>query len=141
MTWVVDASVVVKWVVPEVLSDEAAQLLAGDEELIAPDLLEVEAANALWKKTMRRELSGREADRALELMHESGLVLRPTGPLLPRAVAIARRLAHPVYDCVYLALAEREGAPLVTADDRLTSRLRSRKVGVRIVDLRALAAG
>jgi predicted nucleic acid-binding protein len=136
---VVDASVAVKWVVPELLSDEAAQLLAGDEDLIAPDLLEVEAANALWKKTMRRELSGREADRALGLLHESGLVLRPTRPLLPRAAAIARRLSHPVYDCVYLALAETERAPLVTADERLASRLR-RKFGVRIVDVRAFGA-
>lgn len=140
MTWVVDASVAVKWVVPEVFSEQAAQLLVGDEELVAPDLLEVEAANALWKKTVRRELSGREAERALGLLLESGLVLRPTRPLLARAMTIARRIAHPVYGCVYLALAERERAPVITADERLASRLRPRKLRVQIVDVRTLAA-
>ena len=139
MTWVVDASVAVKWVVPEVLTDEAEQLLAGDEELVAPDLIEVEAANALWKKTVRREMSAAEADGALELLRESGLVLRPTGPLLPRAMRLAHRLGHPIYACVYLALAEREGARLVTADGTLAGRLRSKRLGARVVELRTLA--
>jgi predicted nucleic acid-binding protein len=58
MTYVVDSSVAVKWVVPEVLSDEADRILAGDDPLIAPDLLQVEAANALWKKAARKEISG-----------------------------------------------------------------------------------
>jgi predicted nucleic acid-binding protein len=50
---------------------------------------------------------------------------------------VARRLGHPVYDCVYLALAEREHAPFVTADHRLLRRS-LRKVDVTIVDLRTL---
>ena len=74
MTYVVDSSVAVKWVVPEVLSDEADRILAGDDPLIAPDLLQVEAANALWKKAARKEISGREAGRALEVLAESAIV-------------------------------------------------------------------
>ena len=102
------------------------------------DLLLVEAANALWKKTARKELSAREADRALGLLGESGLDLRPTALLLGRAMALARRLRHPVYDCVYLALAERERAALVTADARLLRRFSGRKVAPRVVDLATL---
>jgi predicted nucleic acid-binding protein len=42
--------------------------------------------------------------------------------LKDRALAIAIELRHPAYDCFYLALAERNTSPLVTADDRLIRR-------------------
>lgn len=138
MTWIVDASVAVKWVVPEVLSVQADRLLATGDDLLAPDLLLVEAANALWSKVTRGELSGVKARRALGLLRESGLDLRPTGPLLDRALALAQRLRHPVYDCVYLALAERERARFVTADARFVVRVKGRRLAARVVDLATL---
>jgi predicted nucleic acid-binding protein len=119
LSWVVDASIAVKWVIPEALSDLADRVRDGAEDVLAPDLLLVEVANALWRKTTAREISAREADAAFDLVRRSGIDLRPAGPLLPRAMDLARRLDHPVYDCVYLALAEREEATLVTADQRL----------------------
>ncbi len=133
---IIDASVALKWVIPEVLSDKADRLRAGDDELLAPDLLLVEVANALWKKTAGREISPAEADRAFDLVSESGIDLRPTAPLLTRAMHIARRLNHPVYDCVYLALADREHASFVTADRRLLRRIPTRTLQVAVVDLR-----
>jgi len=136
LTWIIDASVALKWVIPEVLSDKADRLRAGDDEILAPDLLLVDAANALWKKTVSREISPAEADRALDLLSESGIDLRPTAPLLTRAMDIARRLNHPVYDCVYLALADREQASFVTADRRLLRRVPARTLHVAVVDLR-----
>ena len=140
MTWVVDASIALKWVIPEALSDAATRLRDGEDEFLAPDLLLVEVANALWKKTTSGEISAREADVALDLVAQSGIDLHPTGPLLPRAMEVARRLAHPVYDCVYLALAEREHIALVTADQRLVRRLSSRKFGVSVVDVRTISS-
>jgi predicted nucleic acid-binding protein len=44
---VVDASVTIKWFVPEPLSDEADRLLGGGDALFAPDLGRV--------KTLRRK--------------------------------------------------------------------------------------
>ena len=140
MTWVVDASIAIKWVIPEVLSDAANRLRDGEDEFLAPDLLLVEVANALWKKMKTEEISAREADGALNLVGQSGIDLHPTGPLLPRAMEVARRLDHPVYDCVYLALAEREQTALVTADQRLLRRLSSRRFGVSVVDLRTIVS-
>ena len=140
MTWVVDASIAIKWVIPEALSDAANRLRDGEDEFLAPDLLLVEVANALWKKTTSGEISAREADVALDLVAQSGIDLQPPGPLLPRAMEVARRLAHPVYDCVYLALAEREHIALVTADQRLLRRLSSRKFGVSVVDVRTISS-
>jgi predicted nucleic acid-binding protein len=135
MSVVVDASVAVKWVTPETLSEHADRLLARDEALLAPDLLLVEAANALWKKATRGEISPREAARALDLLRGSGVDLRPTSPLLARAMEVARLLDHPVYDCVYLALAERERATVVTADARLLQQARRRRLRISVVDL------
>ncbi|MGH7893075.1 MAG: type II toxin-antitoxin system VapC family toxin [Candidatus Binatia bacterium] len=136
MTWVVDASVAVKWVVPESLSEHADRLLGSEDPLMAPDLLMIEAANALWKKARRAELSAAEAARALDVLTSSGIVVCQAQPLLGRALAMAQRLDHPVYDCVYLALAERERATLVTADERLLGRLARRRLRARVVDLR-----
>jgi predicted nucleic acid-binding protein len=42
-------------------------------------------------------------------------------PLLPRALEIAKQFRQTVYDCLYVALAEREGCELVTADDKLVN--------------------
>jgi predicted nucleic acid-binding protein len=139
VTWVADASVAIKWVIPEVLSDRADRLRSGDDDVLAPDLLLIEVANALWKKTASKEISPREADAAFDLVRQGGIDLRPTGPLLPRAMEIARRLDHPVYDCAYLALAEREQAAFVTADQRLLRRLATRKLGVSVIDLRTIS--
>jgi len=138
MTIVVDASVAVKWVIPEVLSDQASSLRGRTDRLLAPDLLLLEAANALWKKLMRREITAREPIRAIDLLMASGLDLRPSGPLLGRALTLARRSRHPVHDCLYVALAQAEGATLITADRRLLARIARGRARVAVMDLAAL---
>jgi predicted nucleic acid-binding protein len=138
MTIVVDASVAVKWVIPEALSDQAESLRGRADRLLAPDLLLPEAANALWKKLLRREITTREAAQAIDLLMASGLDLRPSGPLLGRALTLAQRLRHPVYDCIYVALAQAEGATLVTADQRLLARIARGRTRVAVVDLATL---
>ena len=100
-------------------SIESRQLLAHRIVLHAPDFLLIEAANVLWKKARRKEI----ADPQPYLEELSRLpdvvVLCPSVDLVARASAIALEIAHSVYDCLYLACAEVEGAPLVTADCRL----------------------
>ena len=39
--------------------------------------------------------------------------------LFTRAAVVSLDLEHPIYDCIYLALAERKGWPLATADQKL----------------------
>ena len=138
MTIVVDASVAVKWVIPEVLSDRASSLRGRTDRLLAPDLLLPEAANALWKKLMRREIIAREAAQAIDLLMASGLDLRPSGPLLGLALTLARRLRHPVHDCLYVALAQAEGSTLITADRRLLARIARGRARVAVMDLATL---
>jgi predicted nucleic acid-binding protein len=135
VSYIVDASVALKWVVPEPLSDRAAKLAEAGAPLLAPEVLVVEAANVLWRKTRRRELTSAEATRALALLDESGLDLQPVRPLVPRALELARILEHPVYDCVYLTLAERERLPLVSSDGRFLDAIKRRRLGIAVVDL------
>jgi predicted nucleic acid-binding protein len=135
VTYVIDASVAIKWLVPEALSEEALRLLDAGEELIAPEMLMIEAANVLWRKCLQRGLTGAEADQALRLLGESGLDLRPVRPLAARALELARTLGHPVYDCVYLSLAERERATLVSADDRFLAVVTRRRLKIAVSSL------
>jgi len=115
---VVDASVVVKWFLPEELAEAALRLAASDRAFLAPELLGAEVANALWKKQLRGEVEGTSAVAILENFRRVAIETFALMPLLPAAFAIASAAGHSVYDCLYLALAEREECPLVTADRR-----------------------
>jgi predicted nucleic acid-binding protein len=50
--------------------------------------------------------------------------------VIATALLLAMSLQHKAPDCVYLALAEREGASIATADDRLARLARSRGIAV-----------
>ncbi|HWB71110.1 MAG TPA: type II toxin-antitoxin system VapC family toxin [Egibacteraceae bacterium] len=126
---VVDASVVVKWFTLEPLHEEARALLLGADHLLAPDIVTVEVANALWAKAGRGEISEPASSRAVAALAGGGQPqLRPSTPLVPHAFELARRLDHPVYGCLYLALAEERDARLVTADARFATTAASQAV-------------
>ena len=115
---IVDASVAVKWVIDEAGSDRAALLLDG-RVLHAPRLLFIEAANALWAIARRGAIPAEGTDEALSALLEAPLRHEAETPeLVARAHRLACALDHPVYDCVYMALAIELGAPVVTADAR-----------------------
>jgi predicted nucleic acid-binding protein len=71
---VIDASVAVKWVIPEPDS-ERAEL---DRGLVAPDVLFAACANALWKKVRRGELTKGEAEIAAQTLEQADLTVVST---------------------------------------------------------------
>jgi predicted nucleic acid-binding protein len=123
MRYVFDSCVALKWVMPEVDSDKAIEVRSQFRqqivELLAPDVLAIEIAHALTKAERRGIIQPTEAAaKFVDLMN--GLpVLHPALPFLPRAFDISSRARLGVYDCLYVALAEREGCELLTADARL----------------------
>ena len=123
MTLVVDASVACKWFVAESGSAAAEALLAGDQMLLAPDLIVPEVCNAAWSKLRRGEIAPEQATAMVEGLPDLLDELAPSAPLAGRALTIANALAHPAYDCFYLALAELRDAQMVTDDRRLLARL------------------
>ncbi len=116
MTVVVDASVALKWVLDE--PGQAAADALIDLELAAPSLWLVEAANALWRRSQRGEISGLEAEERLAELFNAPVTAVAIEEDLPAALRLAQALGHPVYDCLYLALALRENTHVVTADAR-----------------------
>lgn len=127
MKYVLDASVAFKWLVLE--NDTAKALRLRDDfrkqlvELAAPAVFAVEVTHALT----RAERQGRvTAQQGVQLFQDL-LTLLPQEhaslPLLPRAYAISSQARIGVYDCLYVALAERENCELVTADDKLLKNL------------------
>jgi predicted nucleic acid-binding protein len=123
MTLVVDASVVLKWFVDEPESLQARALVEEADAFAAPDLIIAEVANVFWRKGRLGETSSAQATEALEeLMVEIDLFVA-CGELWSAAFRASEVLDHPVYDCFYLALAQRLDAPLVTADKRLLAQV------------------
>ena len=116
---VVDASVAVKWFVPEELSANAHRWLAPDYELLAPDLLWAELGNALWKKHRRRELDPQTAGRLLRDFSRVPIEYHASERWTESALDLAIRHGVTVYDGLYLALAAGNGCRVVTADRRL----------------------
>ena len=126
---VVDASLVVDWVAPGVDPAGPAGRLLDDlasrgEVLRAPSLLGQEVANALLTGVRRSRWSGAEADAAFAALRRLPVQIVESVALLPQAWDLARRYdEHPVYDMVYLAVAQMVGDVLHTADAALVSRL------------------
>ena len=123
MRYVLDASVALKWVLPEPDSPKAVALRDDFQrhihELLAPDVFVVEVAHALSRAERRRIIQPPEGGRRLADILRTLPQLHANLPLLPRAFEISSNMHIGVYDCLYVALAERERCQLVTADDRL----------------------
>ena len=118
---VVDASVAVKWVVPEVGSEAASDLLG--RELWAPSLWLAEAANALRKKTRRGELTEDEGRLRAKDLADAPVMSIELPILLPNAMRLAGDLGHSIYNCFYLAAALLRDTVLITADQRFVTKV------------------
>jgi predicted nucleic acid-binding protein len=117
--FVVDASVVVKWFVPEIHSDAARRLLSLSHEYFAPDLLFAETANTIWKKIRRGELTTEHGRQLVNDIGRSAVETVPCRVLAVDARELANATGRTVYDSLYLALAIRLKTRMLTADDRL----------------------
>jgi predicted nucleic acid-binding protein len=137
MRWVIDASVILKWIFPE--EDHELARRFKRQPLIAPDLIMSECVNAVWRRAGPEKMSPDQVDETLMLISRFGIDLHPSRELVRRAGAIAFALDHPAYDCFYLALSEREGCDLLTADTRLVARL-AEKPGATFARVSSLAS-
>jgi predicted nucleic acid-binding protein len=121
---IVDASVGLKWFVPEVHAAEARAWRSGPDELHVPAFFfDLEIANILWKKVRRAEITRADAELILGQLPALPLTRHPEPPLLASAFDLADRTERTVYDCLYLALAIQLGGRMVTADQRLYNSL------------------
>jgi predicted nucleic acid-binding protein len=133
MNLIVDASVAVKWVAEEPGSEKARDLVGSGDRLLAPDLVLAEAGNALRKKLARGIIDRVQAIIGVQIVERAFDELFPARPLVHAAIGLAFDLDHPVYDCIYLALAARENLSVVTADERLFRVARNARIEARLL--------
>lgn len=131
MIAVLDASAAVEVLLARPAGEEIAGLLAAAELVLAPDLYVAEISNALWKHA---RAAGQPAsysdllDDAVSLPDD----LVDSASLYREAFALSTAHNHPIYDALYLVVARRNNAGLLTVDRRLRSlaeRLDLRVVG------------
>ena len=139
MKYVLDASVAVKWTLPESDSGKALALLddidAGLIDAVAPNTFPVEVAHALTKAERRGVIPLGEAMLGLTEVMSSAVALHESVQLLMRAVELASEKRIGVYDCLYVALAEELDCELVTADARLVKVFRELSRIILLADL------
>jgi predicted nucleic acid-binding protein len=135
---VVDASVIVKWFIPEVGAAPAHALLAAGDELVAPEVARIEVASALVRKALREELTGADVETTLRAwcraLSEGQIFLLPNSEDIEAAAKLALELRHPLPDCLYLAIAERLGVALITADRAFARRAARRSNLVQVLE-------
>jgi predicted nucleic acid-binding protein len=135
---IVDASVAIKWFIPEGDHDPALRLRQARYALVAPDLMKIEVANALWRMQRKNELDSDECHSIIGALESGAVRYVSDGELFESAFRIARDIDHPVYDCMYLALARVERGKVVTADARFLDKAGRGGLGRLIQPLSAI---
>lgn len=99
--------------------DQAAAILERVDEIVVPDILHSELTNVVsrWVRAEKLPIElGRQTLRdAAALM----TWVEPAEAIWERALELAVEHEHPAYDTMYVALAERVSAPLITYDTKL----------------------
>jgi len=131
--FVVDASVAIKWFLPEIHSEAASRVLRSKRALLAPDLVWAEVGNTLWKKVRRNEITAEEAYGILRDFIRFPLRTYASKTLLPAAWELADQFGITVYDSLYLALVSGRGRSLVTADRKFYESIHKKPIGSRVV--------
>jgi predicted nucleic acid-binding protein len=120
LSYVIDASVAAKWILPEPDSDVAMVLLEqADARFHVPELCTAELANVLWKRSRRGEISSLDAVEAAAQLRDLPVRRHSHQTLITPALLIALQHGITVYDALYVALALSLDATVITADRTL----------------------
>jgi len=94
-----------------------AAAIEGAENLVAPDLIDVEMMSALRRLESFRRISPPAADRAVDRYFLLQIERFPARELVPSIWKLRKNFS--AYDAAYVALARSLNAPLLTCDRRL----------------------
>ncbi|MEH2360399.1 type II toxin-antitoxin system VapC family toxin [Nostoc sp.] len=123
--YVLDASIAIKWFIPEVYSDAARRLVASNHTFLVPDFFFPEVGNVLWKRVRRGEDTAENARQTLADLNAVPVEVYLSQPLMPLALDIALETDRAVYDSLYLALAITQQCQMVTADEKFYNALKT----------------
>ena len=135
MKYVLDASVAICWALPRPLTFQALNLRDDFQrqihELIAPSIYRGEVANGLTKAERQKIIAVGDAHQLIIDVPSTPPAMLAYEPLIHRAVEISSRTRAGFYDCLYVALGERENCEVVTVDDKLLRTLQTQFPFVR----------
>ncbi len=125
---VIDASVVVKWIIPgEPWEEEAKtlknEIVLGRVETYAPELIVYEVSSAIYKAIKNKILKAQDGVKALKAISSIGLnLVQISWHDAAEILELATSTGLTVYDSAYLWLSKMLKAKLVTADKELRRR-------------------
>ena len=137
--FIVDASVVLKWFLPEEDSDAALRLLEREKRFLVPGHLLAETTNAVWKRVRLHHFSIARGYEVVEKIGRTAVTFDVIScrDLAADAYKLAVAYDRSVYDAMYLALAMRRNSRLITADRRLYNAVAAApEIGPHIQSLR-----
>ena len=123
-SFVVDASVVLKWYLPdEQGAKQALYLLAefveGNLALHAPDLIDYEFVNAMWVAGQVGRINLEDRNDAVNNFLNIEINKTNIKKFFKSLLMLATEHNRSCYDAAYLALSDLVESPLVTGDKRL----------------------
>ncbi len=131
--YVVDASVGIKWFLPEVHSEAASRWPSLNASLHVPEFFSLELSSVLSKRIRRNELTPEEGEAMLKELHRLPLHKHANERLVNPAFALTVQTQQSLYDCLYLALAEAIDGQVVTADRKFYASLTTNRYGRRML--------
>ena len=137
--YILDASVAAKWFTRHEEPDREKALALRDRHrrrhcrLVLPEFGLIEVMNAI--RFSRRAVEA-DTSAALAALTDLQLDIVPADwDLLRKATAVAWTYRTSVYDAVYVALAERVGFPLLTADEELVKKMKGHSIVLRLREM------
>ncbi len=116
-------------------TSELSDALLVRSDLVAPDLMQIEVANALRRKVFEGDISAEQPKAGLTFIREKVALRRLSPAVLERALDLSVEMYHPIYDCIYLALTEEEQGLLVTFDAELKRIAKAQGLAALLADL------
>jgi predicted nucleic acid-binding protein len=134
MPFVLDASVAMAWCFEDETTGDTEAMLdkLTEDPAVVPSLWEFEVANVLLVAERRGRLTEFQAARFVELLGRLPITVDLAPPTMTTLLAAGRRHELSAYDAAYLVLAERDGIPLATQDEKLRAAARSAGVPLLI---------
>ena len=133
MAYVIDASVILKWFIPEQHSERALQLNDSDARLHAPTFLTLEVGNVLSKKRRRGELAAQDAEDIWRAFRRAPICRYADEMLVLTAFDLANHTKQSLYDSLYLALAMQLNLSFLTANHKFYQALKHSEYHSRLL--------
>ena len=133
MPFVLDASLALSWCFEDETTPDTEAVLdrLATEPAVVPGLWELEITNALLVGERRGRLTESQTTRFVSLLASLPINVDLASPDMTTLLAVGRQHGLSSYDATYLVLAERDGHPLATLDDKLI--VAAKRAGVTLL--------